>query len=164
MRCWPHVLVAAAAAAAKRRQGTSQWSTPVVVVPAHYREWGRTPPWATKLPPWASTYIYQRTKKGAPRYSPNYGYEAGVHLQFISEFYDDLPELVVFTQAKPTQHNPLFWDTLKCLNSRTNYTSLNWNYQTRGTTYWRKFALQGVVEQLLPVLYSSRRVDGVRLS
>ena len=147
MRCWPHVLVAAAAAAAKRRQGTSQWSTPVVVVPAHYREWGRTPPWATKLPPWASLYIYQRTKKGAPRYSPNYGYEAGVHLQFISEHYDDLPELVVFTQAKPTQHNPLFWDTLKCLNSRTNYTSLNWNYQTRGTTYWRKFALQGVVEQ-----------------
>ena len=87
------------------------------------------------------------TPSGAPRYSPNYGYEAGVHLQFISEFYDDLPELVVFTQAKPTQHNPLFWDTLKCLNSRTNYTSLNWNYQTRGTTYWRKFALQGVVEQ-----------------
>ena len=70
-----------------------------------------------------------------------------MHLQFISEHYDDLPELVVFTQAKPTQHNPLFWDTLKCLNSRTNYTSLNWNYQTRGTTYWRKFALQGVVEQ-----------------
>ena len=147
MRCWPHVLVAAAAAAAKRRQGTSQWSTPVVVVPAHYREWGRAPPWATKLPPWASLYIYQRTKKGAPRYSPNYGYEAGVHLQFISEHYDDLPELTVFTQAKPAQHNPLFFDTLKCLNSRTNYTSLNWNFMTRGTTYWRKFALQGVVEQ-----------------
>ena len=147
MRCWPHVLVAAAAAPAKRRQGTSQWSTPVVVVPAHYREWGRSPPWATKLPPWASLYIYQRTKKGAPRYSPNYGYEAGVHLQFIKEHYDDLPELVVFTQAKPTQHNPLFFDALKCLNSKTNYTSLNWNYQTRGTTYWRKFALQGVVEQ-----------------
>ena len=147
MRCWPHVLVAAAAAAAKRRQGTSQWSTPVVVVPAHYREWGRSPPWATKLPPWASLYVYQRTKKGAPRYSPNYGYEAGVHLQFIKEHYDDLPELVVFTQAKPTQHNPLFFDALKCLNSKTNYTSLNWNYQTRGTTYWRKFALQGVVEQ-----------------
>ena len=155
---WPQVLLAATAAA------KSQWSTPVVVVPAHYREWGRTPPWATKLPPWASLYIYQRTKKGAPRYSPNYGYEAGVHLQFISEHYDDLPELVVFTQAKPSQHNPLFFDTLKCLNSRTNYTSLNWNYQTRGTTYWRKFALQGVVEQLLPVLYSSRRVDGVRCS
>ena len=138
---WPQVLMAATAVA------KSQWSTPVVVVPAHYREWGRSPPWAKKLPPWASTYIYQRTKKGAPRYSPNYGYEAGVHLQFISEHYDDLPELVVFTQAKPTQHNPLFFDTLKCLNSRTNYTSLNWNYQTRGTTYWRKFALQGVVEQ-----------------
>ena len=90
----PQVLLAATAAA------RSQWSTPVVVVPAHYREWGRTPPWATKLPPWASLYIYQRTKKGAPRYSPNYGYEAGVHLQFISEHYDDLPELVVFTQAK----------------------------------------------------------------
>ena len=138
---WPQVILAASAAA------KSQWSTPVVVVPAHYREWGRSPPWATKLPPWASTYIYQRTKKGAPRYSPNYGYEAGVHLQFISEHYDDLPELVVFTQAKPMQHNPLFFDTLKCLNSHTNYTSLNWNYQTRGTTYWRKFALQGVVEQ-----------------
>ena len=90
---WPQVLMAATAAA--------KWSTPVVVVPAHYREWRRSPPWATKLPPWASLYIYQRTKKGAPRYSPNYGYEAGVHLQFIKEHYDDLPELVVFTQAKP---------------------------------------------------------------
>ena len=151
---WPQVLTAATAAA------KSQWSTPVVVVPAHYREWGRTPPWAKKLPPWASTYIYQRTKKGAPRYSPNYGYEAGVHLQFISEHYDDLPELIVFTQAKPTQHNPLFFDTLKCLNSKTNYTSLNWNYQTRGTTYWRKFALQGVVEQCWRDLLD---VFGVRL-
>ena len=139
MRWSPFVLVATTAAE-KPKKGTtrrSQWSTPVVVVPAHYREWGRSPPWAKKLPPWASLYIYQRTKKGAPRYSPNYGYEAGVHLQFLSEFYDDLPELVVFTQAKPAQHNPLFFDTLKCLNSRTNYTSLNWNYQTRGTTYWR---------------------------
>ena len=59
---WPQVLLAATVGA------KSQWSTPVVVVPAHYREWGRSPPWAKKLPPWASLYIYQRTKKGAPRY------------------------------------------------------------------------------------------------
>lgn len=127
------------------------WDTPIVVVPAVFKEWNGSPPWAKRLPEYASVFAYQRLDRRADRYSPNHGYEAGVHLQFIVEHYENLPPLTVFTQASPAEHNARFFDEFKCLDGSTTFTSLNSRFiERRGTSYWLKVhehRLDAVVEQ-----------------
>ena len=79
-----------------------QWAKPIVVVPAVYDEWRRgRPPWA--CPDVSQNYmvcpLYQRLDRAAARYVPNHGYEAGVYLRFVLDYYERLPELIVFLQA-----------------------------------------------------------------
>ncbi len=50
-------------------------------------------------------FTYQRTNASRPFYSPNYGFEAGVYLQYIVEHYDALPRLTAFVQGTPAEHN-----------------------------------------------------------
>lgn len=143
-----------AAAAARRRAPApatraknASWPTPVVVVPAVYREWRGAPPWADKLPRTASVFAYQRLDPAAPRYCPNYGFEAGVHLRFIVDHYDCLPDVALFTQANPTEHARNFFKEVRCLDANVTYRSVNSNFMARGTSYWRRRHLDGVVEQ-----------------
>jgi hypothetical protein len=77
----------------------SVWSnSSVVIVPAVYREWddGRWPDWTKDR----TVYLYQRTNSSAPRYCQNTGFEAGVYLRFIVDFYDDLPDRTIFVHSE----------------------------------------------------------------
>ena len=78
------------------------WGGPTVVVVAHWNEdltWLRSGGFA-ELP----RVLYQRKDPNAPYYSPNFGFEAGVFLQFIVEHYDALPEQVVVLQGDPGEN------------------------------------------------------------
>ena len=70
----------------------------------------------------ATVVLYQRVDPSAPHYSPNLAYEAGVHIQFIAEYYDDLPNQTVFLQEGITHHNAHFVPWLKCLRPEAHYT------------------------------------------
>jgi hypothetical protein len=43
--------------------------------------------------------MYQRRHPEMPGYVPNHGYEGGVYLKFIVDYYDNLPDVAVFLQA-----------------------------------------------------------------
>jgi len=139
------------AATSSPREDAPPWRNPVVVVPAHYKEW-TTPPWADRLPPYASTYVYQRIDPKLPKYSLNVGYEAAVHIRFIVEHYDVLPNVTVFTHATPTEHNSQFFAWLKCLRTDSvEFTSMNSLFvRDRDLSGWRRAKKGAVVEQRTP--------------
>jgi len=130
--------------------GDNTWPTPIVVVPAHFEEWRKTPPWQNKLPESASSYLYQRTSLNEPAHSPNFGFEGGVHLQFIVEHYENLPDIVVFTRSHPElDGSPSFFEWLKCIRlDGLTFTSFNDLYvENRGMLAWKKKKISCVVEQ-----------------
>jgi len=145
----------------------SKWPTPVVIIPANFKTWTGTPPWANQLPPFASLFVYQRTDQGAPNYSPNHqgGYEAGVHLQFLAEHWNNLPDVMVFTQQSPEEHNPDFFRWLGCLRPETlDYTSLNSLYipfRDIDLFHHKSRKLGAVVEQCWRNVLHAFQVGGV---
>ena len=106
----------------------SRWRTSVVLVPAVYKEWT-----TYGIPPWARTrdyqvHLYQRLDPRKPNFAYNFGYEAGVYLRFIVDYYHDLPNHTAFVHARPQQHNRRWLDWLKCIQPDLNYTILNNQY------------------------------------
>ena len=85
----------------------SAWRTNLVLVVATVK--GRLSPRA--LHTWArntsssTTIVYQRLDPSSPNYSPNIAFEAGVHIQFIFDYYDNLPNQTAFLQDHPDRHN-----------------------------------------------------------
>ena len=81
----------------------SSWPKPVIVVPAVYREWERrgVPSWAcpARGADYAVAPVYQRLDPVAPRYVPNFAFEAGVYLRFVVDHYDRLPDITAFLQG-----------------------------------------------------------------
>ncbi|EOD14739.1 hypothetical protein EMIHUDRAFT_197272 [Emiliania huxleyi CCMP1516] len=77
--------------------------SPVIVVPAVYREWERrgVPSWAcpARGADYAVAPVYQRLDPVAPRYVPNFAFEAGVYLRFVVDHYDRLPDITAFLQG-----------------------------------------------------------------
>lgn len=87
--------------------------TTIDVVIAHYKEWEsleQLPSWtdSDKLNRMSTTSgdvhysvlpLYQRIDPSKPMFVPNYGYEAGIYIRYIVDHYNNLPDLVVFTQA-----------------------------------------------------------------
>lgn len=45
-----------------------------------------------------TTVLYQRADPLRPHYSPNFGFEGGVFLQFMLEHYSNLPNQTIFIQ------------------------------------------------------------------
>ena len=138
----------------------SKWPTPVVIIPAHYKSWhGPRPPWESQLPSFASLFIYQRVDPEKPNYVFNGapsggwggGYEAGVHLHFLAQHYDNLPDVMIFTQDMPAEHSANFFPWLRCLKPETlTFTSFSDIFiQDRVTSKWRHKSknLGAVVEQ-----------------
>lgn len=85
------------------------------------------------------TYIvYQRQDPGAARYSPNFGFEGGVHVQFVHDEYEDLPEVTAFLQDRAEQHNPNIEQWLGCLREDMAYAPLTGvRLLRRGLDVWR---------------------------
>jgi hypothetical protein len=52
----------------------------------------------------------QRKDPEAPHYCWNSHTEVGVYLCFVVEFYDDLPDVMIFHHSDPLSHNKLFWE------------------------------------------------------
>ncbi|KAL1495178.1 hypothetical protein AB1Y20_017043 [Prymnesium parvum] len=102
------------------------WGGPAVLVVAHWREdlgWLHSPPFDA-----FPRVVYQRHHADRPFYSPNFGFEAGVYLQFIVEHYDALPEQVVFLQGDPASHVDMRFlaETIRCLRAgRVRYFSFS---------------------------------------
>ena len=67
---------------------------------------------------------YQRQNASLPNYSPNFGFEAGVIVQFIVDHYHALPDITVFIQDRPEQHNPHWLAWTRCLRPNVTYAPL----------------------------------------
>jgi hypothetical protein len=102
--------------------GGSRWRTHLVMVVATLN--GQLKPedmrWAQNTSR-LTTVLYQRVDPHAPNYSPNFGFEAGVHIQFILENYHDLPNQTLFLQDGPATHNPQWHQWLGCLREDAQY-------------------------------------------
>ncbi|GAQ82832.1 hypothetical protein KFL_001260020 [Klebsormidium nitens] len=123
------------------------WNSSIVIVPALYGEWNNGwPAWTQNR----TLYTYQRTDPSAPRYCQNTGYEAGVFLKFIVDFYEDLPDQTVFLHADPFAHNADIERWIDCLSPDLTYTTLNTVFVVkRSITFWNGYAgFQGVVPQI----------------
>lgn len=65
--------------------------------------------------------VYQRKYPDRPNYSPNYGFEGGVIVQFVVEHYAALPDVTVFMQDMPWQHNPNWYAWTQCMKPNVTY-------------------------------------------
>uniref|UniRef100_A0A7S1N5T0 Uncharacterized protein n=1 Tax=Eutreptiella gymnastica TaxID=73025 RepID=A0A7S1N5T0_9EUGL len=110
------------------RVGPITWASHKVIVPAVFHEFDQQfPEWALNSTPDSgrTLFVYQRTNPNAPRYSYNYGFEAGVYFQFIVDHYDNLPNLTIFCHAKPLPHNPDWLQWVDCLRDDVDYANLS---------------------------------------
>ena len=68
--------------------------------------------------------VYQRQNASRPNYSPNIGFEAGVVVQFILTHYHNLPDITIFMQDRPEQHNPHWLAWSQCLLPNVSYAPM----------------------------------------
>ena len=72
-----------------------------------------------------------------PRYTPNYGWESGVYLQFITDFYHNLPDLIIFVHAHAYEHNAEWPTWARCLKPTATYASLSYKFiENRNMHVW----------------------------
>ena len=123
-----------------KTNGASRWPTPLVVVVAtvNGQLHGRDLLWGTNTSN-RTVLLYQRIDPEAAHYSPNLAYEAGVHIQFIADFYDDLPNQTVFVQEGIEHHNRELDRWLGCLRPEADYTPLYARREVQhGHELWHK--------------------------
>ena len=98
-------------------------NTPVLV-PAMHNEINEVlPRWLLRWP----AFLYQPKSPRLPRYCPNHGFEGGVYLQFILDFYHNLPHTTVFLQGMPQNHNEEWEEWLTCLRPTVTFASMTRN-------------------------------------
>lgn len=138
----------AAAAGSRWRKGS------VAVVVAAFSEFDAgVPRWlaaaALEMQSKLQPVLYQRSNSSMPNYAPNVAYEAGVYLQFVRDFYHDLPDVTAFVQAHAEEHSPNFLCMLECVSTGSaSYISLNsFMIHQRSTALWRRFYYAAWVEQ-----------------
>uniref|UniRef100_A0A7S2NHU1 Uncharacterized protein n=1 Tax=Haptolina brevifila TaxID=156173 RepID=A0A7S2NHU1_9EUKA len=135
----------------RHRDAQSAWQTNLVLVVATVK--GRLP--ARALNSWArntstsTTVVYQRLDPSSPHYSSNVAFEAGVHIQFIVDHYDDLPNQTAFLQDHPDRHTPQLSSWLKCLRPDASYAPLILRREVRlGVDLWHRCCgVAALVEQ-----------------
>ena len=117
---------------------TATWPTRIVVVVASFNgtllkpDRRRNVLWRTQHDPlrWhrntsnLTFVVYQRTNPRGVNYSPNFGFEGGVVIQFIAEHYNALPDVTVFMQERPEQHNPQWTNWLGCMRPNVTYAPM----------------------------------------
>ena len=69
-------------------------------------------------------------------------------MKFIVDFYHNLPNLTIFTHARPTDHNPFFFNWVDCIRPNATYTNMNRLFlRNRGLGYWASHGWGAWVEQ-----------------
>lgn len=126
---------------------SSRWRSRVVVVPAVYKEWFQgIPSWVWRaIRRNVTFFLYQRLDSKAAHFVPLHGgYEDGVYLTFLVDFFEDLPEIVVFTHP----HGPLLLNQgggfdcfLPSFSGHLNVAGLQW--VERGVDVWKPFKYNG---------------------
>ncbi|CAF3356913.1 unnamed protein product [Rotaria sp. Silwood2] len=136
----------------------SKWpKNTLVVIPAIWKEidWSnRTnwPSWLREGLGWSNTnprsyyiHLYQRMDPNSTipydwPYCPNVHEETGIYLQFIRDYYHDLPDKMLFIHGNPfihTSYNPI--QSALCVRDNVHFASVNdvreW-IQKRPWTYW----------------------------
>ena len=139
---------------------SSEWGLSTVLVPAVFREWGglplRAPRWLLEQAP---VYLYQRLAPEKPCYSHNSGYECGIYLRFLNDYYDNLPAFIVFAQADwfamhkgQAPHIFDFWQ-LRCLHQhglRGNNSHIDQPEAHRGHAAWWHWMPLGIRHTIYP--------------
>ena len=132
----------------------SRWSDDkLVVIPAIWKEidWANRSSWPLwlleGLNPQSSyrVHLYQRIdfNSTAPYdwpYCANRHEETGVYLQFIYEYYYDLPKKMLFIHGNPFAHTSYSIESAHCIRDDVHYASINtvwfgdraWNVWARG--------------------------------
>jgi hypothetical protein len=136
----------------------SKWPrNTLIVVPAIWKEidWTNRSKWPTWLrdglglsgtnPRSYYVHLYQRFDPNSTypydwSYSINVHEETGIYLQFIHDYYYDLPDKMLFMHGNPfvhTGHNPIH--SAQCIRDDVHFTSVNddkeWIHK-RPWTYW----------------------------
>lgn len=117
---------------------SSYWPTKLVFVLSSWNGTLRIPD-QTRSKTWRTTHdprnwcrntsertfiVYQRVDPNRPFYSANFGFEAGVVVQFIVDHYHRLPDVTVFMQDRPEQHNPQWQQWATCLLPNVSYAPM----------------------------------------
>jgi hypothetical protein len=105
---------------------SAEWPTALVgVVATVDGSWqmprGREFVWARKF---ITFCVYQRSDATRPRFSPNFGFEGGVFIQFVLEHYDNLPNQTLFLQGSMKHHNGRWAVWTRCLLPNVTYAPL----------------------------------------
>ncbi|CAF1131727.1 unnamed protein product [Rotaria magnacalcarata] len=140
-----------------RNQSSRIWPVnKLIVVPAIWKEinWSTPSSWplwlrsgldktATDVTPYR-VFLYQRFDDQSRRpynwpYCRNVHEEAGVYLQFIYDYYYNLPEKILFLHGNPFAHSKDPIRTALCIRDDVHYTNINslWIQNRRWTSWGR---------------------------
>jgi hypothetical protein len=133
----------------------SKWQkNRLVVIPAVWKEinWANPSTWPLWLRQGLDLFnnasrsydihLYQRIDPNSTApynwpYSVNVHEESGVYLKFIYDYYDDLPDKMLFLHAKPYAHSPHPIEAAQCIRDDVHYASVNTYWiQDRPWTFW----------------------------
>ena len=120
----------------------SKWEDDkLVVIPAFWKEidWANRSSWPLwlleGLNPQSSyqVHLYQRIDPNSTApydwpYCANRHEETGVYLQFIYEYYHDLPNKMLFIHGEPLKHSPSPIQIAQCMRKDVHYASVNPDY------------------------------------
>ena len=115
----------------RAKAGSVVWRTRLVGVVASFD--GKTPKMSA-APERITLVVYQRVDPSRPHYSPNYGFEGGVFIQFVLTYYDCLPNQTLFLQEGMRSHNKYWLEWAHCLLPEAPWAPLtDVRLQIRGT-------------------------------
>jgi len=123
-----------------------------VLVPASYKEFdGGLPYWVTDnatLSKYNYTVIvYQKRDPSQPHYlAKNRGCENGIIYKYIVDYYDNLPDVTIFTHADPGHHGTYNWleGYAGCVSPNATFMSINLKKKICRSSwngYWAKYGI-----------------------
>ena len=95
--------------------------------------------------------VYQRSDPSREHYSPNFGFEGGVFVQFVLTYYDCLPNHTLFLQEHMAEHNPQWPEWAQCLLPTASWAPMSKARMQRsgvnGQSLDFTHAYDGIIEQ-----------------
>lgn len=93
-----------------------------------------------------SPFLYQRTRPDAPRFSLNIGQDGGVFIQFVRDYYHNLPNVTILLHA--TNDGPHMLANMYSLRREVDYVNLNLGaWLNRDTNVWAGAPYSGWVQE-----------------
>lgn len=88
-----------------------------------------------------TVFLYQKLHPDQPNFMRNRGTEGGVYLKYIVDHYDNFPDVAIFVQAHPGEHQPHFLNWIRCISPMANFININNNRGCKTTQAWTKIAM-----------------------